>query len=46
MSKPANPFTYGGSVDTKQFIGRTHEINRVFDQLTNQARGSVAIIGE
>ncbi|NJN93919.1 MAG: ATP-binding protein [Anaerolineales bacterium] len=46
MSKLANPFTYGGPVDTKQFIGRTNELNRVFDQLTNQAHGSVAIIGE
>jgi serine/threonine-protein kinase len=46
MSKLTNPFIYGGPVDVKQFIGRSNEIGRVFDQLSNQARGSVAIIGE
>ena len=46
MSKPANPFIYGGPVTTQQFIGRAQEVDRVFDQLSSQARGSVAIIGE
>jgi AAA+ ATPase superfamily predicted ATPase len=46
MSKPANPFIYGGPVSTQQFIGRAQEVDRVFDQLSSQARGSVAIIGE
>ncbi|MBI1882268.1 MAG: hypothetical protein HYR94_29195 [Chloroflexi bacterium] len=47
MTTPVkNPFIYGGPVDAKQFIGRSNEIGRVFDQLSNQARGSVAIIGE
>jgi serine/threonine-protein kinase len=41
-----NPFIYGGPVDIKQFIGRRDEIDRVFGQLTNESRGSVAIIGE
>lgn len=46
MSKPVNPFIYGVPVDTKQFIGRSNEISRIFDQLSSHARGSVAIIGE
>jgi serine/threonine-protein kinase len=46
MSKPANPFIYGGPVTTQQFVGRAQEVDRVFDQLSSQARGSVAIIGE
>jgi hypothetical protein len=46
MSKPANPFIYGGPVTAQQFIGRAQEVDRVFDQLSSQARGSVAIIGE
>lgn len=44
--KRTNPFILGGPVSAHQFVGRTSEVGRVFDQLTNQARGSVAIIGE
>lgn len=44
-SKP-NPFVYGAPVDVPRFIGRKSEIDRVFQQVTSSARGSVAIIGE
>jgi AAA+ ATPase superfamily predicted ATPase len=42
----ANPFVYGGPVDVPRFIGREYEVNRGFDLVTSNARGSVAIIGE
>lgn len=41
-----NPFVFGGPVDVGRFIGREHEVNRLFQQVTSRARGSVAIIGE
>jgi len=46
MTKPATPFIYGGPVSPEKFIGRTSEVDRVFDQLSSSARGSIAIIGE
>lgn len=46
MTKSATPFIYGGPVSPEKFIGRASEIDRVFDQLSSEARGSVAIIGE
>jgi hypothetical protein len=41
-----NPFVYGGPVDVHRFFGRQQEVNLVFEQVTSQVRGSVAIIGE
>ena len=41
-----NPFVYGGPVDVNRFVGRQHEVNLVFEQVTSAVRGSVAVIGE
>jgi len=41
-----NPFVIGGPVDVHRFIGRENEVDRLFQQVTSNARGSVAIIGE
>jgi hypothetical protein len=41
-----NPFVYGGPVDVGGFFGRQHEVKLVFEQVTNRARGCVAVIGE
>lgn len=46
MSKLVNPFVYGGPVSPEKFIGRASEVDRVLDQLSSEARGSVAIVGE
>jgi AAA+ ATPase superfamily predicted ATPase len=43
---PRNPFVYGGPVGLDGFIGRRHEVNLLFGQITNAMRGSVAVVGE
>lgn len=41
-----NPFICGGPVPPSHFIGREREVQIVFDQITNQALGSIAICGD
>jgi TIR domain len=46
MNTPINPFVCGRAVSPTKFVGRTYEIDRIFDQLNCDEPGSVAISGE
>lgn len=45
-NKLGNPFICGGPVPPSHFIGREREVQIIFDQITSQALGSIAICGD
>ena len=46
VNRLGNPFICGGPVPPSHFIGREREVKIIFDQITSQALGSIAIYGD